>query len=63
MPDSEVPLKATRRLFGLDEILRILAEAYNVAGTGRGAEVLRCEISDPDLIEKWTKLAEFWIAL
>ena len=63
MPDSEVPLKATRRLFGLDEILRILAEAYNVAGTGRGAEVRRREIRDPDLIEKWTKLAEFWIAL
>jgi hypothetical protein len=63
MPDSEVPLKATLRRFGLDKILRILAEADKVAGTGRVAEVLRCEISDPDLIEKWTELAEFGIAL
>ena len=50
--DSEVPLKATQRRFGRDEILRILAEAEKVAGTGRVAEVLRRERSYPDLIEK-----------
>ena len=63
MTDSEVPLMATRRLFGRDEILRILAEADKIAGTGRVAEVRRREISDPDIIEKWTELAEFGIAL
>lgn len=58
MPDSEVPLKATRRRFGRDEILRILAEADKVAGTGRVAEVLRRERIYRNQLTDWQKRAQ-----
>ena len=57
MSDSEVPLKATRRRFGRDEILRILAEADKVAGTGRVAEVLKRERIYRNQLNDWQKSA------